>query len=842
MDNFSIPTASQLLSFLEKVPQGDGLAAEQLETLVYAYLRERVQAPWGPESGGTWLYGNSLLDNLMAQFCEPDVLNVAEKKKILALATLEALRRLMLDFAIHGGPLEPPPSPRPNRFQVIFEQIQDAWDITAEFLDSALEELHQVSPSLYAVVMCRFFGGLTVELTARLLDREESVVSAEWKWARALLRRRQRDPAASSFRPASLEPLFFQIVTLAADEQETFRENHAPREAAQRAMWNALLGIHRECEEIQFLEPTLISPIYALWDSDPVLASTANDPLLDSTAGEQLDGGSSAVRLSYLDRYRLLECVGRGGFAQVWRAYDPLLERIVAVKTPRTDRSFGPRYTDLFLSEARKLAGLKIPGIVQVYDTGCADGRTYIVSEFMEGGNLNQLISRSKIPLEAAVRILVQIAKALHRAHQQGLVHRDIKPANILIDGNGQPYLADFGLAVTELEQLEEKQAVVGTPAYMPPEQARGDSRWATPQSDIYSLGVVLYELLAGRLPFLAQSPEDQRGQVIHRPPRPLRTIDDSIPRELEAICLKCLEKAPERRYTTAADFADDLDAWLISRTTAANRRPTRGQLFVGIGGVAAIVGMIAWGLHFGRKAEPVPGTQFQANASGVRGLADGKTHAQATVWLGDKATQLPKAEFPKELLWPGHPQDNPGAWSINQKHPRQPIVATSFPPLLVQMGTMEPQDETIALGIRKLAWEGYAGVFWGYEEHADAGQPVARFHLIRVISINLNNGSPRKDLVQRTWGTIDPESRNFMIEENISAPVEIKTNEPRLEIQFQNGQLTSVTCEGTKLAELTTPEANLIFGRYQQNGPWGVLNAQGTTSFFLQTDPDQEP
>ncbi|HEY8506608.1 MAG TPA: serine/threonine-protein kinase, partial [Gemmataceae bacterium] len=245
-------------------------------------------------------------------------------------------------------------------------------------------------------------------------------------------------------------------------------------------------------------------------------------------------------------RYRLERVLGRGGFGVVWLARDPELGRKVAVKVPRPDRPCPPEALENFLREARRAATLKVRGIVPVYDIGVEGGRFFIVSEYMEGGTLAERMRRGKMPPAEAARLIASVAETLHQAHLGNVVHRDIKPGNILLDARGEPYVGDLGLAVTEAELLREPGIPLGTYAYMSPEQFRGETDRIDPRSDVYSLGVVLYQLLTGRLPFLAEQPGEYETQTLRRDPRPPRTIDDTIPPELERVCLKCLAKARE--------------------------------------------------------------------------------------------------------------------------------------------------------------------------------------------------------------------------------------------------------------------------------------------------------
>jgi serine/threonine-protein kinase len=330
-----------------------------------------------------------------------------------------------------------------------------------------------------------------------------------------------------------------------------------------RQLLDELLSSQATPEEVCSSCPELLPQVRARWQKMCHLRAEVDalfppSPEQGASLPATLPEGTP---LPQVPGYRVEALLGHGGMGVVYRAWHLRLNRAVALKMLLAGPCARPEELERFLREAQAVAGLRHANIVQVYDVGDVEGRPYFTMELVEGGDLAERIQGVPKPARQAAALTATLADAVHAAHQSGILHRDLKPSNILLARDGTPKVTDFGLA-RRLEGnggLTLSGAPLGTPSYMAPEQARGDKRALGPATDVYALGAILYELLTGRPPFRADTGAATLQQVVADEPAPPARLNPQVPRDLETICLKCLNREPHKRYASARALADDL-------------------------------------------------------------------------------------------------------------------------------------------------------------------------------------------------------------------------------------------------------------------------------------------
>jgi TolB-like protein/Flp pilus assembly protein TadD len=329
----------------------------------------------------------------------------------------------------------------------------------------------------------------------------------------------------------------------------------------------------------------------------------------EAVAGVDDPGRPISMLMDFGD-YELLEQIGRGGQGVVFRARQKSLNRIVALKVIGLGNWATEAHLKRFRLEAEAAARLEHPGIVPIHEVGERDGSCYFSMKFVEGGQLDEVVKQTPMPIRQAAELIAKVARTVHYAHEHGILHRDIKPGNILLDAKGEPHLTDFGLArlVESESSVTHTLDVLGTPSYMAPEQAVGNNAAVSSVTDVYGLGAVLYQLLTGQPPFAGGTTYETIKLLLDTEPRKPRQLNPKIDRDLSTICLKCLEKDPKRRYSSALALAEDLERWLkhepiLARHTGivgrsrkwVRRNPSSALLAACLVALAAAAGWIVW-------------------------------------------------------------------------------------------------------------------------------------------------------------------------------------------------------------------------------------------------------
>ncbi len=552
-----------------------------------------------------------------------------------------------------------------------------------------------------------------------------------------------------------------------------------------------------------------------------------------------------------LGRYNVLKLLANGGFAQVFLARDTEIEREVALKLPRGDRVASEERMSAMVAEARLAARVRHANIATVYDVGyLTTGVPFISMEFVTGGTFQNLLELENPPVRRSLELLASVADALQHAHQNGLVHRDLKPGNILIDEFGQPKIVDFGLALDENLNVGQGGDISGTPAYMAPEQIRGEVHRLDGRTDIWALGVMLYEVLCGRRPFNG-SRERVFDEVLHREPKPPRQHDDTVPKELEAICLKCLGKSPAARYSTCSDVASALRDWLSqSWTETAPETLSRS----GSGTRKFNTLLAADSSSTSRQITPLVSPQVSPRRrSGKFRL--GLTLASFLVVAGAlwppvlgllssttsvKQTRVPGRWYetldhkPVPVIWTAIAKDSNWQWNPET---HQTTVTSNYPAAF-QTGTTSSESFRLEVRFSTGSATGDSGLFWGAHD-APAEHDVTGTDFQVVTFNRLQNETPansfRLSRTQNTTWTPRGGPSPLMNREMLTGARVGSPTEPQhvLQVLVLQGQLREVRWNGQiydKMADtdLFCPPLRPLIS----SGGFGIYNEGGTTIF----------
>jgi serine/threonine protein kinase len=569
----------------------------------------------------------------------------------------------------------------------------------------------------------------------------------------------------------------------------------------------------RRMQEVAKAIPALLAK--AGWEKER--GSTASSHLSTySGAPAQKRAGNDEPTLTRqpalpaIEGYKLQKLLGEGAFGRVYLAEDLELKRPVALKVPRFPIGHRPVLVEEFLNEARTAARLRHPGIVTIYNVGRTGDTCFIAMEYVEGRTLKQVLAEGKPTFERAASFIAQAAAALHYAHKQGLVHRDLKPSNILIDTEDRVRVADFGLAIGEEEQRLQAGELAGTLPYAPPEQVRGEVHRLDGRADIWALGVILYELLTGRRPFRGDT-QEIIDQIEHRPPKPPRQIDDTIPAELERICLKCLAKEADQRYSTAKDVGSEIENAIDPPVPPpplphSLRLPAIG---LACAFVIALAATTVWSIgSFVQQTKPPVSYNVNAAAPFV----------PVPLAHGD-----PRPPFPRD--------ESNDDWRVVPAEER--VVVDSPSIFLLGLGETTANAYTLKVNISKTGRHGQSGVFLGLKPCLEKSEDW-QFEMIGVFC-----KGPDEFFIQRIEYVAERTGENFGFNSRVveSVPVEAAPLALcQLEVAVRGSRVHEVRWRGQVLAALTDYGKHPPDAAMDTQGQFGVVTIGGNTVFHEPT------
>ncbi|MGH7174476.1 MAG: serine/threonine-protein kinase [Gemmataceae bacterium] len=578
-------------------------------------------------------------------------------------------------------------------------------------------------------------------------------------------------------------------------------------------------GEHPPLDEYLSRFPQLGDAVRRIWESSQrdETPKRSESSVLATTAAGPTEELYSSRRPSFaptLPGFEMQEKLGESGMGVVYKARDLRLNQFRAIKFIRAavaDEAAQER----FGREAKAAARLDHPGVVRIHAMGEHEGELFICMEYLEGGNLHARLRQGMLDFRAAAELLRQLALAVQHAHDHKVLHRDLKPANVLLTVAGAPKVADFGLAklLDEDDGLTRIGDVMGTPSYMAPEQAEGRVRDVGETADIWALGAILYECLTGRPPFKGEGRGETMELVKKRPPTLPRRLRAEVPSELEAVCLKCLEKRSEDRYATAAELADDLQAWLDGKPIRLAPKRTQRRLTVALTLLllAAAAGG-AFALRFGHQPQP--------DAAPVAGLplAPGVWHPLLT-------------QEPISLHWPDREKN---AYKNYFPEKREIQLSCKERGMLALGATSAPSYQ-FAVTVDQTPWVGNIGVFIGYQHRLVEGKPSLHYQLLELTS---ENDVKRGPLLRIYWKKHSLVDRNWSFDEFIaSAPFPAIPSDHRLELRVGPGGLEWVKWDGQKLNRLCAERLERAGQRpppplADYKGTFGIYAYQGSGTF----------